>query len=123
MNKGRVNLSVCVLFLLILLCACAGPSFPHGTFVSPSGFHRVTFNNDGSFTFFDAQTAASQGTYSIQGNELTWETDSHCDAQAAGKAAYTWTYENDNLVLNVKGDDSCSDRLSVYNTLTYQLQR
>lgn len=123
MNKIYVLGSFCLLFLFLSLCACStGPSFPYGTFVGPADFYHVVLKKDGSFTFLDNKTVTSEGTFSIHGNELTWETDSHCAAVDAQKATYTWTFDNDNLELDVKGNDKCTDRLDVYR-FPYHLQQ
>jgi hypothetical protein len=41
----------------------------------------VKLNGNGSFTFYDDDTVTSEGTFAIQGNKLTFATDTHCDAQ------------------------------------------
>ncbi len=123
MNKSRVNGSICVSLLLLSLCACASPSFPYGTFASESGTDQMVLNQDGRFTYLESGTVVTAGTFSIQGNELTWETDSFCDEKGAGKATYTWTFENDTLVLQVKGEDRCADRRYVLHGAPYHLEQ
>jgi len=101
----------------MLLSACARSDFPTGTYESGSGYIQTEFNNDGSFTFSIGGQVMSTGTYSIQGHELIWETDSYCDEISAGKATYTWTFENDTLLFEVKGEDKCADRLIVFSSI------
>ena len=103
------------ILLLFPLAACARQSFPHGTFAPQFGPYRVTFKNDGSFVFTESGTVASTGTYSIQGNELTWDTDSYCAARGPQKATYTWSFANDELVLKAKGTDGCAMRGPLYS--------
>lgn len=123
MNKVCVNWSICILIPLLLLCACSSPSFPYGTFASDSGSYQMVLNDDGSFTYSESGTVVTTGTFSVQGNELTWEVDSYCDEIGAGKATYTWTFEDDTLILQVKGEDQCSDRLFVLNLAEYHLEK
>ena len=123
MNMSRVNRSICVSLLFLSLFACSSPSFPYGTFVSDSGSDQMVLNADGSFTYSESGTVVTTGTFSIQGNELTWETDSYCDERGAGKATYTWTFEDDTLVLQLKGEDHCSDRRYVLNLAPYHLEQ
>ena len=101
--------------LLFPLAACAGQSFPRGTFAPQFGPYQVTFKDDGTFVFSEGGVVASEGTYSIDGNELTWETDSHCAAGGAEKATYTWTFDNNELVLKAKGTDGCVDSAPLYS--------
>jgi hypothetical protein len=65
----------------------------------------------------------ARGKFSIQGNELTWETDSYCDQSDAGKATYIWTYENDILQLQVKGKDKCSERYRRVDNFEYKKEQ
>jgi hypothetical protein len=93
-------------------------AFPTGRFVAEDADWVLTLDDDGSFTFSESGVVAASGTFSLRGNELTWETDSYCDR--AGKATYTWTFENDTLLLEVKGEDECASRLEVLDDIPYQ---
>jgi hypothetical protein len=93
--------------------------FPTGVFAAKDGAWVLTFDDDGSFTFSESGTAVTSGTFSIRGNELTWETDDYCDR--AGKATYTWTFENDTLSFQVKGKDNCADRLAALDSIPYEI--
>ena len=88
--------------------------FPTGMFTAKDRDWVITFNDDGSFTSGFGEIAVS-GTFSIQANELTWETDSFCDR----RATYTWTFEDDTLLFQVKGEDKCSSRLRVLDNVPY----
>jgi lysophospholipase L1-like esterase len=92
-------------------------AFPEGAFAAKDGDWVLAFDDDGTFTFSESGTVAASGTFSIQANELTWETDRYCDR--AGKATYTWTFENDTLLFQVKGEDECADRLAVLDNVSY----
>ena len=97
----------------------SGPSFPVGTFVAESGSWALKFTDEGEFTFLESGRVDAVGTFSIKANELTWETDSYCDRGDAGKSTYTWTFENDALLFQVKGDDKCAARLAVLDNVSY----
>ncbi len=122
MNKKHIAYIICTL-LLILLPACAGSNFPIGTYTSESGVFQNEFKEDGSFTFSMEGQVMSSGTYSIQGNELTWETDSYCDEMGGSGAIYTWTFENDTLLFEVKGEDKCADRLGTLHFVQYHKEQ
>jgi hypothetical protein len=96
--------------------------FPTGTFTAKDGDWVLTFDDDGSYTFSEYGTVEASGIISIQANELTWETDSYCDPKGAGKATYTWTFEDDVLLFLVKGEDKCVDRSSVIDNVAYHRQ-
>ena len=100
MDKKHLTCITCILSMLILLSACTGSKFPTGTYVSET--FQTEFNDDGSFIFPIGEQVLSKGTYSVQGDELTWETDSYCDEIGGGKAIYTWTFENDTLLFEVR---------------------
>jgi lysophospholipase L1-like esterase len=94
---------------------------PKGRFAAKDGDWVLTFDDDGRFTFSESGVVAASGTFSIQGNELTWETDSYCGNAALMKATYTWTFENDTLLFQLKGKDNCADRLAVLDNIPYHV--
>ena len=79
----------------------------------------LAFDDVGSFTFSEDGTVAASGTSSIQANELTWETDSYCDAEVTGKATYTWAFEDGILLFRVKGDEKRAYRFGVRDDVRY----
>jgi lysophospholipase L1-like esterase len=91
--------------------------FPTGRLEAENADWVLLFDNDGSFTFSESGAVAASGTFSIQANELTWETDSGCEG--LGQATYTWTFENDTLLFQVKGGDECASRLGVLDGISY----
>jgi len=121
MSKGAVLIYAVALTLVALLVGCSGAEngFPTGTFTANNGEWVQTFDDDGSSTFLVNGTIGASSTFSIQANELTWETDSYCDARGAGKATYTWTFDDGILLFQVKGEDKCSDRLGVLDNVPY----
>ncbi len=124
--KGKQFVSVvCIVLTLTLplLSACGTPSgkssFPTGTFVCESAPFKTEWRDDGTYTsWMDGQEMAS-GTYSVEGNELTYESDSYCDSLGAGKATYTWTFKDDTLTFEVKGEDECSDRMGTLHLVSW----
>ena len=110
MNKNHLIMISCILPLMFLLSACTTLNFPTGSFLSEDGDEQLDFTIDGRFTYYLMGTVDTVGTFSVQGDELTWETDRYCDANGPRKATYTWTFENDTLVFQVKGEDRCYAR-------------
>lgn len=120
MNKNYVTTIICVSLLLLLLSSCSKSSFPTGTFVSESGYWGFMLTDNGSWTFSEGGYVAARGAYSIHANEFTFETDSYC---GAGKATYTWTFENDTLLFTVKGKDKCYARFSTMHLIPYHKEQ
>jgi hypothetical protein len=110
----------CAAFLLFALSACKSPKFTYGTYANSDDSIELHLNPDGTFAVYNHSTILDQGTFSIQGNQFTWETSSACDPGA--KASYTWTYQNAILVLKVDGTDSCVHRQAGINRIEYRLK-
>ncbi len=107
--------------LLLLFSACSKPNFPYGTYLSENEFYLFKLNEDGSdiFAYAKSGSVIAEGTHSIKGNEITWETDSYCDEPRSKKASYTWTFEDGVLKFLVKGVDACSSRYKVLNNKSF----
>jgi hypothetical protein len=103
------------LVLVLALSACSSPKFPYGTYVNPDGSTEIQFKPDGSYTTYDGGLLVDQGTFSIRGNEIQWETSTDCYPQ--GKATYTWTYQNPTLVFKASGADSCPGRQTALDSV------
>ena len=122
--NARILLLAC---LVIIMMACAGcqpkSSFPYGTYTSEDGTYQWVLSEDGSteFSFSKSGKVISAGTFSVQGDEVTWETDSYCDAIKPRQATYTWTFKDDKLVFKVIGADICSSRHKVIQNKPYYL--
>ena len=110
----------CASFLLFALSACASPKFTYGTYANGDDSIELQLKPEGTFAVYNHSTILDQGTFSIQGNQFTWETSSACDP--GGKASYTWTYQNATLVLKVNGTDPCLHRQPGINGLEYRLK-
>jgi hypothetical protein len=96
---------VCII-LLVLLSNCGKSEFPAGIYVREIGGEKFTFTTDGQWNF----DGGNRGTYTIENNVLTWETDEHCDSRGYNKATYKLTLEKDVLTFELVGEDKCSDR-------------
>ncbi len=106
-----------MLFVVLLLTACSSPKFPYGSYVSADGSSRMLFKSDGTYMAYSGGLLVDQGTFSIQGNEIHWETSTDCYPQ--GKGSYTWTYQNAILVFRVKGVDSCPGRQAAIDSVQF----
>ena len=124
MGKGSILVYVVTILFVTLLVGCDGNEndFPTGVFTARNGFWELILDDDGSFTFSEGTRVEASGTFSIQANEFTWETDNYCDSREAGKATYTWTFEDGILLFQVKGNDKCFDRLDVMDNVPYQIE-
>ncbi len=123
-TNARILLLAC---LVIIMMACAGcqpkSSFPYGTYTSEDGIYQLVLNEDVSFEFSYSKSGRiiSVGTFSVQDDELTWETDSYCDKIKPRQATYTWTFTDNILVFKVVGADICSSRHGVLVNNSYYL--
>ncbi len=123
MYKRYIIVSICVLLLIFSMYACSTSRNPYGTYTSDSGGYQLELNDDGTFTFLSKGKVESKGTFSLNGNEITWDTDSFCDLQGNGKSTYTWTLKDDTLVMTVQGEDKCSDRQTVIDQFPYHIEK
>ena len=126
-----------ILFVLVLLAACAAGSkvplspistglpsktegpmellpaanvFPTGIFTHPNHTNwKLQFNADGSYLFLVNDQVDATGTYSIQDNLYTEETE-FAPCKDARTASYTWEFDGKNLTFHLVGEDQCTDR-------------
>jgi len=107
MKKTITYLLVSLLLLTFPLGACIGNHFPTGLFeheVIRGFFFEI--NPDGTWTYYMDTMVVSSGTYSTHGNEFIIETDQVNDSIDPKAATYIWSYQNDILVLRLKGENS-----------------
>jgi hypothetical protein len=118
-----------MLLLLLVLFACSNSSsetnqrFPYGVYTSNPGTDQITLEENGNFTYKVSSSVLTSGTFSVQGSEITWETDSYCDQSGARKATYKWTFNNDILIFNILVQGTCPDRLAVLNLIQYHVEK
>ena len=103
---------------LTLLAACvpptpAPPEFPTGRFVNADGDEEFQFNEDGTWSYFQGQSQSPVvfGTYSIDGDLYTDETNSDPDCPFPG--TYTWPYDGGTLTFRLV-EDECDGRPGAY---------
>jgi len=111
---------IATLLFLFSLTACSSRTFPMGMYIAKESGAQMEFMEDGSFIYADEGVVWASGTYSIDGNELIWETDSSCDESGIERSTYTWSYENGLLVLEEKGEDLCEGRVRSVNQLEWE---
>jgi hypothetical protein len=126
MNSRTARIAVTAIAMMGLFAACSDDGdtseFPVGVYHEPGSTDAsgtMVFKSDGTFVLTDGTEAVvSQGTYSTDGDQFTWETDSYCRTVSADaeSATYTWMQDGDLLKMTVDGEDLCSGRLSVIET-------
>jgi hypothetical protein len=119
--------------IAVLAIAISGPfaacsdngdtsEFPVGVYHPPGSTDAggtMEFKSDGTFVLVAAnEVVVTEGTYSIDGDQLTWESDSFCktESDAAESATYTWTEDDNLLIMTVRGEDLCTRRVEVIQT-------
>ena len=122
MKSNGLKQYIAVLLFLFILTACSSRTFPMGVYEAKKSGAQMEFMKDGSFIYTDDGVVWARGTYSIDGNELIWETDSACDESDRERSTYTWSYENGLLVLEAKGEDLCEGRVQSVNQLEWWYQ-
>lgn len=114
------------LFLIsVVACTSTGTSqFPTGDYTAKLEGHEITlrFESSGDFAIFRNGDEYAQGTYSVNGNRLTWLTHSACPSPESETATYYWTFEDQSLTFNLVDRDDCISRLYMIEKLPYELQ-
>ncbi len=104
--------------------SAASSNFPTGKFIkSGTTDYGFIFNEDGTYTRFETNIAATRGTYSVDGNVFT-ETSN--DGGCASNISHTFTFDGKNLTFNYVGnpqDDTCGGggRRADFDNVTYTL--
>jgi hypothetical protein len=121
MSSKTVRVAVIALATFGLFAACSDDGstneFPVGVYHqqgSTDASGTMEFKSDGTFVLAEGDEIVTEGTYSIDGDQLTWDTDSWCkDISAdAESATYTWTQDGELLTMTVEGEDLCTDRVN-----------
>ncbi len=84
--------------------------FPMGVFVHEACKDwTLQYNEDGSYIFRVNDQVDAIGTYTIQNNLYTEDTE-YLPCNQARTATYTWTYDGQGLTFHLVGEDHCSAR-------------
>ena len=124
--KNKKLFVVGLLLLSLMLAACGSSSkseFPTGKFVkSNNENHGFIFNEDKTFSVFDGSITIVNGTYSVDGDIFTDESNS----QGCPPLSFKYTFDGTNLTFNYvsnPADDPCGGRRSDFNNQTYILSK
>ena len=124
--KNKKLFVVGLLLLSLMLAACGSSSkseFPTGKFVkSNNENHGFIFNEDKTFSVFDGSITIVNGTYSVDGDIFTDESNS----QGCPPLSFKYTSDGTNLTFNYvsnPADDPCGGRRSDFNNQTYILSK
>jgi hypothetical protein len=83
----------------------------------------IDLQSDGSWTGTYGGELLTSGTYELEGGQITWLTDSHCEESGhPGEATYRWRFRNDSLTFTSIGRDPCSSREVILEDEVYSLQ-
>jgi hypothetical protein len=135
MKNNKLLLLMPVLVLLSLVLAACGskkeansptgePNFPTGKFInSGAPNYGHIFNEDGTFSAFAGSSTLVTGTYSVDGDTFTIESDdSGCPPWS-----FKYTWDGTNLTFNYIGDradDPCGvHRGNAFDNVTYTLSK
>jgi hypothetical protein len=123
MKFKAVRVAIAAIALSGLFAACGDDNdadeFPVGVYHQPGATDAegtMEFTSDGTFVAIGSDgLVVTEGTYSVDGDRFTWETDSYCKdiAEDAESATYTWSQDGDLLTMTLDGEDLCSDRVGV----------
>ena len=124
--KNKKLFVVGLLLLSLMLAACGSSSksgFPTGKFVkSNNENHGFIFNEDKTFSVFDGSITIVNGTYSVDGDIFTDESNS----QGCPPLSFKYTFDGTNLTFNYvsnPADDPCGGRRSDFNNQIYILSK
>ena len=97
------------LFVAVSLIACSSDEFPYGTYRNGSAVSE--YREDGTFTMWNNDEVVTEGTFSVDGDEVTWIQDSWCDAEnTGGSSTYKWTLNERGLRFELIGEEPCLGR-------------
>ena len=122
-GKWIYNCTVLILSLLIV-SGCASSQFPTGEYTRQLEGQQISiiFEDNGSFAILRSGRAMSEGTYSNDGNQLTWTSDSSCPAPNDETATYSWILNDQILTFSLVDEDICFSRLYMLEKLSYEKQ-
>jgi hypothetical protein len=97
--------------------------FPTGKFIkSGTTNYGLVFNEDGTFSVFDRQSMFVNGTYSVDGDIYTEESNDH----SCPPMSFKYMFDGTNLTFNYVGNpaaDPCGGRRTDFDNQTYILSK
>lgn len=117
MTTKSMRMAVLGLVATGLVVGCGdddGDDFPVGTYQQTGAGGTLVLREDGTFELDEMGGGlVTEGTYSVDGDQVTWESDSWCAARGedAESATYEWELDGDQLNLTVVGEDRCDGRV------------
>ena len=131
MKNNKSLLRVLVLILLSLwLAACSSPeetTFPAGKFTkSGASSHGLIFNKDGTFSVFEGDITLVTGTYSVDGDTYTEESNNAGCTDVP--RSFKYAFDGTNLTFSYVGnpaEDTCGGggRRADFDNVTYTLSK
>lgn len=127
-NNKSLLLVFGLILLSLLLGACSSreeTTFPTGKFIkSGASRHGLIFNKDGTFSVFEGGTTLVTGTYSVDGDIYTEESNNAGCTDVP--RSFKYTFDGTNLTFNYIGDpaeDTCGGggRRADFDSVTYTL--
>jgi hypothetical protein len=123
--KRHLTFAIVVVAALGTLGACSDDKdeteFPTGKMIPVSATSTdggyLEYKSDGTYVGVGPSgDTFTEGTYATDGDEITFATDSYCEANAPGSNPVTYTFEWDGEVLTFgdNPDDTCADRVATY---------
>lgn len=83
----------------------------------------IDLQSDGSWTGIFGGELLTSGTYRLEGDKITWLSDSHCEGTGhPGAAAYRWRFQNGSLTFHSIGRDPCLSRNIILEDEVYSSQ-
>ena len=106
-----------------LLAACSGDEeFPAGAYVSTADVNglgpvTVTYGDDGAMGISQGDETSFEGTYLVDGDQITMS-DKYCKRlEGQETATYTWEWDGSVLTMTTS-EDSCTSRNTTVTEMT-----
>ena len=118
--KRHLTCAIVVVAALGMFGGCGDDEteFPTGTFVPVTATSTeegyIEYKSDGTYVVRDEFGNTADGTYTTDGDEITFDDDSFCETVAPDSNPVTYTFEWDGEVLSFgdNPDDGCDARVA-----------
>ena len=127
-NNKTLLLVLGLILLSVMLAACSSSketNFPVGKFIkSGASSHGLIFNENGTFSVFEGGTTLVTGTYSVDGDTYTEESNNAGCTDVP--RSFKYTFDGTSLTFSYVGDpaeDTCGGggRRADFDNVTYTL--